>query len=378
VFLDKREFHAGVIWDMSIYENISTSDVMLVIITPDAASPWVQREVDYALGCRIEILPIVIRQEHLESVDVILKKLAIEKVQYAKAFGSNTPALRYGEIIQAIPKLLTTTRERQEIWVKQLQRRWRDQDKSNPAFQPYSPTKLLYASYAYFADLMHAHSCKIRITAGNITEVKNIDVIVNSENVYMQMQRVFAPESVSKRIRIDGARTSGRHFIREDSVQRELNTKLFGEDGASGGGVPVDQGTVIVTEAGDSESKLRKRGIRYIFHVAIVDADTESERTVTNSDVVYQAVLECLDQASNLKTQQPVTSIIFPVLASGNAGLQFSEAVGRIIQAIKNFLSENPHTNLRDIHISAFTNGDVSALQEILDNEKDLKRIDAR
>lgn len=373
VFLDKREFHAGISWDASIYRNISESDVLIVLITSDAASPWVQREVDYALGCRVAVLPAVINAKEVPEADGVMKKLAIQNLQYAVAFGSHKPEIRYGEILQSIPKLAAETRMLQAAWLKELQEKWRKADKADPLKQPPDKTILKYASFAFFPNGRQPHPCTLHLTAGNITEAQPVDVLVNSENVYMQMQRVFAPKSVSKQIRLDGARVRGRHYIEEDTIQQELNDQLFG---AKGGGVPVSQGTVLVTSSGYDRSKLRQRGVDYVFHVAVVEATTDREFPVENPEVVKECVRNCFQKILELDDpDQPIRSIIFPVLASGNAGLDLLVSARGILEAFKEFLIANPQAGLKDIYLAVYARGDIQKIDELFGQDRQLKRL---
>ncbi|MFC1960966.1 TIR domain-containing protein [Chloroflexota bacterium] len=373
VFLDKRKFHAGISWDQAIYDNISDSDVLIVLITGDAHSPWVQREVDFALGCRVKILPVVIQAEDVPIAGKVMRDLAIVGKQYAEAFGSSKPEIRYGEIIESIPLLAKDTRDEQVQWLKQLKNKWAADDANDPLLQPAKPTRQ-YASYAFFPNVKHAHPCTIHITSGSIADVENIDVLVNSENVYMQMQRVFASESISKRIRLDGGKRRGRHYIEEDTIQRELNEQLFGPDGE---GVPVSQGSVIVTTSGGNTSRLRKKGIRYIFHLAMVDANTDREFLVEKPTIVKECVGSCFEKVIALDDSgDPVQSIIFPVLASGNAGLDLVKSAEAILEAFKEFLESNPNSSLRHIYLAAYTLGDVQKIEQLLDADTNsLRRI---
>lgn len=371
VFLDKRMVHPGMVWDEAIYSNISDSDVLIVLVTENAHSHWVQREVDFALGCRVSILPVIFKDT--PKVFEVLKSLVIDKFQFVEAFGSGNPDQRFAEIFKFIPTLAKETRKKQEAWGDELQKRWRKQDDANPLLQPYRPTDIKHASYAYFSDPRHAHSCTLHITAGNMTDVENIDALVNSENVYMQMQRVFERPSVSKIIRMNGAKSSRDHTFETDPIQQQLNDTLFGPNGR---GIPVNKGEVIVTSSGEPDSKLNRKGIQHIFHVAVLDANTTKQFPVEDPEDVGKCVINCLDKVREMNANgSAIKSIIFPVLASGNAGLEFSKSVEIILRSFKEFLQKHSDTQLEDIYLAGYTFGDVQKLVTIFDEDTLLKRL---
>lgn len=367
IFFAPVSIKGGVTWNDEIYNFISSCDVLILLVTSDATSPWVQREVAFAMGCRVSILPVVIYAKDVDIAGSVMQTLELGTTQFVKAFGSDKPSRRYADLLDAIPSLVVKTRAKQEEWVKNLRDiTWKRQDDANLLLQPYKPTKLVYATYYYSPHPISTHPCKVNITAGNITQIKNVDIIVNSENVYMQMERVFAKESVSKRIRVDGAKTRG-FYIEDDSIQNEIN-EFIREN--YHGITPVPQGAVIYTRAGDANSKLRQRGIRYIFHVAIQNATLDASYPIASDKIVRDSIENCLLRVDEL---QDIQSIIFPILGSGNAGLDFNVSAKAILETIKEYLENSPNTTLQNIYLSAFTNGQVKQLEEIFSNDKDFR-----
>lgn len=368
VFLDNREFYAGVHWDDAIYDHISSSDVLILLLTPDCASPWVQREVDYARGCRVCILPVVVREADLiadpntgkDKISAAREALALVDVQYARLFSSGDPAVRYSDVDKAIVPLTRKTRIQQDDWVKSLRSRWTTQDRGNPRLNPPNQTVMKYRTFSY-----KTHGCKIHLTLGDISQVQGVDVLVNSENTFMQMQRVFAPPSVSKAIRIAGA-TVERQTIVEDTIQDELNRLVFGKQGR---GIPVRVGDVFVTTAGDESSELRQQGIRYIFHVAAVDAHIErGEQKIEDVKVIRTSIRNCFKKINENSgsESQLITSIVFPFLGTGNAGLPLSIGIEEMSNGIKEFLDNNPTTSLAHIYLAAYTIADAETAISIL------------
>ena len=62
VWMDTQSLKAGEEWNRQIYEQIPRSDVLLLLVAEATAkSNWVAREVDFAKGARVTILPVLIR-----------------------------------------------------------------------------------------------------------------------------------------------------------------------------------------------------------------------------------------------------------------------------------------------------------------------------
>ena len=117
-----------------------------------------------------------------------------------------------------------------------------------------------------------ARSIRLHVASGDIFNVRDIDVLVNSENDYMQMARFFESRTVSSMLRRRGAWIRAGKY--EDTIQQELDWQLRERER------PVQVAEVFVTSAGDPWSDLaRINRARYIFHVAAVRA-VDAEGTV--------------------------------------------------------------------------------------------------
>ena len=82
VWRDEQDMVAGEAWNSQIYENISKSDLVVLLLTPPVIdSNWVQREVDFARGARVFTLPIRTRGTD-EEIQAVLSKLELAFTQY--------------------------------------------------------------------------------------------------------------------------------------------------------------------------------------------------------------------------------------------------------------------------------------------------------
>jgi len=123
-----------------------------------------------------------------------------------------------------------------------------------------------YAAYAF-----GHHPCEIHLATGDITAMKGIDVIVNTENDYMQMAPIYERGTLSAHCDAEGALIRNGHLI-EDTVQQELDQQIAKSPYFVSR--PVSMTQIVPTHAGHAESRLvKQRHVRYIFHAATVRVD---------------------------------------------------------------------------------------------------------
>lgn len=376
VFLDIEELHGGMEWAKTIYDQISKCDVLIVMVTEDAASAWVQREVDYARGSRIEILPIVVNDTDLvrnadgvTTADKVMDRLAIDVRHFVRAISPEDPDYRYIQVENDVRKLVQTTRKSQKQWMDELKQIWDEQDEANECLNPPKVPQPQRASYFFLQNNQAVHPCKIYLAGGDITRISGIDVLVNSENVYMQMQRVFAkPVSVSSIIRLNGARWRGI-TIEEDVIQNELNLQIYGEKGY---GTPVSVGDVFITSAGHENSDLKKHGFKYILHVAALDAKArKGETRLGDANDVRKCIQGCFAKLAEIPS--PVKSIIFPMLGTGYGGLSVLKCAEATVDAVKEYLAQNPTSTLSEIYLCPYKLEEIEIVEDYMD--KHLNRV---
>ena len=118
--------------------------------------------------------------------------------------------------------------------------------------------KLLNKKEVHTFPLAKVPGKQLGIITGDIQNIKEADVWVNSENTNMQMARPFE-RSISAVIRYMGAKKNRAGRITEDTVSREL----FDATGGTG----VDPAVVIDTTAGELTAS---NNVKKIFHAAAV------------------------------------------------------------------------------------------------------------
>jgi len=374
-FFDTDEIKGGDPWADKIYRNISNSDVLLVLLqTETIDSVWVQREVDYARGAQIRILPVVIAEAQIDPTQV-LEKLAIRDTQFLQ-FDSKVADI--SAISNAIIELSKRTRDIQKTWIKNLEQKRRDK-----------PAQDILSVASYEAS-SKAYPCKIHLASGDMSNHKGIDVLVNSMNDYMQMAQFYETKTLSSSLRIAGAhRLRGGRII--DYVQHQVNEQIADI------GLPVEMREVIVTTAGHPKSRLVQRnGIRYIFHVATsqVNIKTFKEKLnpIDDDEGIEEVIENCLErvrevneakgvisiegtqqyqvEVSDSNKYQPIKSIMFPIFGTGRGGRSLVEVTPPMIRAIDNFLIANKNDEalqLDHIYVCVHPQTGVRRVKDIFD-----------
>ncbi len=367
-FLDIFSLEGGDQWEAKIYDELRESDILLLIVEKDTASEWVKREVNTARGGNISILPVVLTAPN-EDISGVQSALGISDTQYFRYTDDDAqenPKL-FENLVKLIENLTKRTRDNQKSWMKQLELRRRvTKAKDLESFKQYPIAGTPF---------------NIHIATGDITKLRNIDVLVNTENDYMQMARIYERATLSSALRREGSHiVKGR--IREDTVQDELDDQIRYSDFC---GRPIAMGQVIPTTAGHPQSVLRMTNkARYIFHAATVrvDAITRNETLVPieTDDGLQRAVQNCLKLISEIDAQNGVIwtennpryaaqqddaaqydkikSIIFPIFGAGHAGRSAFDVIEPMAIAFRNFVQANKANTdlaLTDIHLCVFS-----------------------
>ena len=173
----------------------------------------------------------------------------------------------------------------------------------------------------------------IGIRTGNILDIHDIDIWVNSENTDMVMDRFFGG-SISATIRYYGAEKHRNGTIYRDTIAEELKARLGGE-------IFVKPAAVLVTGSGSLKAT---HHVRKIFHAAGVYGQVGTGLSA-DPKISAQCVTAVLEQAAELNAYRwnsfafrwwPYRSILFPLLGAGSGGRKPSEiAPAMVDQAIK-------------------------------------------
>ena len=383
-WIDESQIGAGMAWETEIYTQLLKSDVLLVAIGPGTSkSEWVRREIALARALGIAIVPLGYDLSS-EQFGAELKGLQIDDLQ-----GKLTQNIKFptkDALLQEIDSDLQAATERTAIAQMSVlstlnSRRTVTPSKAPDKQKAFSKTATLGGS-----------TIRLHVASGDLTKTSGIDVLVNSENDYMQMARFFETLTVSSLLRRRGARIAGGRYI--DTVQQELDAQLG--DRAR----PVQAGEVFATSAGGPDSKLATENrARYIFHVAAVQA-IDAEARVAPFKQPYQiedCTRSCFVKLLGLNRAQGIISplgspqrdlqertakdgnglsksILFPIFGTGQGGGSAQDAIGPMLAGMNGFFEDPASASLGDqlddIYFAAFTMSDVAvitkAIQEFL------------
>jgi O-acetyl-ADP-ribose deacetylase (regulator of RNase III) len=361
------------------------SDVVLVLIGPGTSqSEWVKRELALAKALTVTVVPIGFDPLTWNEMETELKGLEIYDRQGKitnNIKGGGGPAL-LEELRADLEGAAEQTKKNQDITLRDLLTR--RVVKAVPA-----PNKQKCASLRLRG---RRAGIRLHVASGDISKVRGIDVIVNSENDYMQMARFFDERrTVSSILRQMGASRSGAKY--DDTIQRELDYELRDRSR------PVQAADTFVTSTGCPNSELYKQTkARFIPHVAAVQAVIAERKVVPfcQSDQIEACVRQCLTKVAEINaakgivsppdtpqraeqeklasTADPVArSIIFPIFGTGHGGSTIANVIPAMLNGIQCALDDLEGTavlkDLKDIYISAFTQSDVEAVVSLLTKE---------
>ncbi|RYU58623.1 hypothetical protein EWI61_10670 [Methylolobus aquaticus] len=164
-------------------------------------------------------------------------------------------------------------------------------------------------------------------------EERPIDIWVSSENINMQMARVFE-KSVSGLVRYLGSRRDETGDIVEDAIADELRDLMRGRQ-------QVNPGTVVATGSG---ALLESHKVRRIYHAASVYGTIGGGYfPIANVEHCITAALALADRESERDRQRkgdavPYTSILFPLLTTGTGSSNLMDPARKQLRAAIRYL----------------------------------------
>ncbi|RKN46692.1 macro domain-containing protein [Streptomyces hoynatensis] len=166
--------------------------------------------------------------------------------------------------------------------------------------------------------------------------LRDIDIVVSSENVYLEMSKTFMPTLSGSLRWAGGIRDAGGELV-EDVLANELATWVRRHHRP---GLPVRPGTVAPTSSG----ALASRGIRRIYHAAVaVPFGDRDGYSVAPGDIA-RAVREsfALARAEREEYDPPLSSICFPLMGAGRGRVPPAVSARWIGWAVHEELQRDP------------------------------------
>lgn len=209
---------------------------------------------------------------------------------------------------------------------------------------------------------------QIGYITGNLRNVKNVDVWVNSENTNMQMARPYE-RSISSTIRYEGAKKNRSGNIVDDLIANDLNKIMEAEGGIA------TPGTVIPTTSGELE---RTHGVKKIFHAAAVFGQPgEGYKPINNIEECIPNALELIDNDEELASVD-LSSILFPLMGTGTTKLSAQGVADNLIDAALAYLKQNPTSRVQKIYFLAYNEQDREICRHKFINDPRVLTLDEK
>jgi O-acetyl-ADP-ribose deacetylase (regulator of RNase III) len=217
--------------------------------------------------------------------------------------------------------------------------------------------------------------------SGDLKELcdeRAVDFWVNSENVLMQMARIYE-RSVSSTIRYLGAHQpdpAAADF--DDTIANDLRRQLGSRNA-------VHQGEVVVTTSG----RLRDtHGVKAILHAAVVTGAYGRGFQAISDDLLVETTRAVMKTVRGLlrvaDPQESGESVILPLFGTGQGRMDPYRIIERLLDEVIQDLSYHAAIckpgapDVRMVLFSAFTQDHVQLLQRLLDSlveKKVLRRV---
>ena len=216
--------------------------------------------------------------------------------------------------------------------------------------------KRLNKKETYMYQLVNVPGKQIGMITGDIQNVKEIDVWVNSENTNMQMARPFE-RSISATIRFMGAKKDRAGRVSDDLIANDLREAV--------GACDVAPGTVIYTTAGELQ---RTNNVKKIFHAAAVTGQPgRGYMPITDINECIRNSLELID--SEDMADEDICSILFPLMGTGTTQLSAQGIANLLIDTAVCYLEENPETKVEKVYFLAYNEQDLELCKHTFVND---------
>lgn len=162
---------------------------------------------------------------------------------------------------------------------------------------------------------------EICLLTGNLEQIQShreefgVDVVVSLENTDLQLARYYDANSISGVLRYLDAERSGDE---QRGMQDCLNQSLRKSIEKSRFALPMEPGQVIATP---TSRLLRKYGIKYVFHVAVLQGSLGQGYSMRD-DILDDCVGNVFDQFAEMATEKGLSSLLFPMLGAATTTMK--------------------------------------------------------
>jgi hypothetical protein len=203
-------------------------------------------------------------------------------------------------------------------------------------------------------------SARITIDLGAVEELRDVHLVVSSENTYLEPDRRFM-STLSAQLREAASTRDTEGIVVSDPVAEELAAwvRAHGRPGN-----PHEPGIVAITSAGE----LARQGVRRLFHAAVVVPRREGKGYDVPAGGIRRAIDTCFALARAERAVQPdIDSIAIPLFGAGDGGLGTAGSFSRLWPTLSAQLQADPSWH---VHLTTWTVTEtVGVLRALLDTQ---------
>jgi O-acetyl-ADP-ribose deacetylase (regulator of RNase III) len=342
VFVDHRALRHGQHWPTEVESALNDCEQMVAVISDySKASKNCIDEWNVFIEDHKEIIPVWLSGDKMY--------FRLRTVHYI-----DFRTLAYEEALQRLVEALTDTRV-DTVLPGPLTDDSDDQD------------SVLNSRLALRYPLARCPDKAVGIATGNIAEIAGADVLVNSENNRLKMDRIES-HSVSAALNAFGAEWDANGELVRETIDLELQ--------AARRDLPrtVPLTTVVVTSAGS----LRNTGVRHLLHAVTTISKRNSGFEAGTAIQLGQCVTKTLMRIDQLNSElyqdsEPLRTVVFPILGTGDGGLSIEAiAPSLVARAIDHF--ELWETRIAAVYFVAHQPSHFDRLRAVFNSIPDLSQ----
>lgn len=218
-----------------------------------------------------------------------------------------------------------------------------------------SPDQYAHGRYGPFrvpvADGRASALARISVLMGAVEELRDVDIIVSSENTFLEPDRSFST-TLSGQLRHAAALRDQAGAVVRDVVAEELRDWVAAN---ATPGIPVEPGVIVVTSPG----RLAEQGVRRIYHAAVASPHRGQRGYDVSSQGVLKAVHRCFELARTQRAAGDPTlrSMTMPLFGAGEGGLGPGASFSRLWPALQAELAADPTWH---VHLTTWTSEETA------------------
>jgi hypothetical protein len=202
------------------------------------------------------------------------------------------------------------------------------------------------ARYGPYPCVFGAHVVPIHVRVGAIEHLTDVDVVVSSENVYIEPARMFTA-TLSGALRRAAAERDEAGVVTRDVVHDELRAWVV-EHGSPG--QPVEPGLVVPTSSGS----LTGQGVRRIYHAAVAIPKVGTHEYTVTWESVGRSVHSVFSRlrVERARFNPPLHSVSLPLFGAGYGRIDLTESWLWLWRSVRAELARDGEW---EIHLTALT-----------------------